>query len=250
MRKSAITLLLLSISTSIFSEESLPNSNEIGLVFSNLNSFGIRYKYGNNNTVFRLTSLILNGTNTSSDYGNYSGNGIDVENIPNSITQSLGAGLNFGFEKRKRVSNKSFYYYGLDWVNSYSWSKNNVTTPGTFTQLKNNSYGYATDTVLSAFYNNSNNTTTWTVSSGLGIVLGLSFKVNEAFFVSAEIEPTISYKYSKTTATVKAYTAAYAENDSVFAYLYNNTSQATINKGFTGSFSNSAASIGITYRFK
>ena len=111
----------------------------------------------------------------------------------------------------------------MDWVNSLSWNKINTVSPNAGTQIKYTSN--FTDSILTAVYNNLNYSTIWTVSSGLGIVFGLSFKVSESFIVSAEIEPTISYRYSKTTTSSMNYSTTTTESDSIVAYLYNNNTQ-------------------------
>lgn len=244
--KVIIALMFLAISASVYSEENVSNFNEIGLVFSNLNSFGLRYKFGNDNIMFRVTSLTLNGTTTSNDYSNYSVNGIADGNIPNNTTKTAGAGLNLGFEKRIWINNRFNFYYGIDWINSYTQSHSNTILPNSSIMTKN-------DTNYTAFYNNTNSSFSWTVSSGLGVICGSSYKINESFSIAAELEPTISYKYTKTTTSttnsdIQWSTTAGVETPNV--NTYNNSSQTTINKGFTGSLTNAAASIVITYRFK
>src|ERR1035438_5147669 len=104
MRQVVIAVMFLTINISVYSQEKLNRPNEIGLVFSNLNSFGLRYKCGNDTTMFRITSLVLTGTNMSKSYNNSSNNGLVDENIPASNTNTIAPGLNFGFEQRKWIN--------------------------------------------------------------------------------------------------------------------------------------------------
>jgi hypothetical protein len=227
-------------------------ANEIGLIFSNLNSFGIRYKYGNDRNLFRLTSLVLNGTSTINSYSNYSADGIDDGGISNSTSNSAGAGVNIGFERRKWINDKFCLYGGLDWINSYTRTKSNTITPSqsqfTYTDSKNNF------DVLSSVFNNTSNSLAWTASTGLGIAFGASYNLNELFSITTELEPSISYKYTETTTSSETYTVHWAGTASSgytpTAYLSSNISQTAINKGFTGSLTNAAASIEISYNLK
>ena len=152
MRHIVIAVMFLTINISVYSQEKLNRPNEIGLVFSNLNSFGLRYKCGNDTTMFRMTALVLTGTNTSNNYSNCSNNGIVDENIPASKTNAIAPGLNFGFEQRKWINNKLYFYYCLDWINSYSRSKTNTVTP---TSVVSPPATGSVNLISTAFYNNS-----------------------------------------------------------------------------------------------
>lgn len=245
MGKAVAVLLYIAMYASVFSEENKSNVNEVGLVFSNLNSFGMRYKFGNDNAMLRVTSLVLNGTATSNGYSNYSSNGIGDTDIPVSTTNSIGAGLNLGLEKRKWIGNSFCFCYGVDWINSYTQSRSNTITPNqTEMQLANGTF-----TVYTAVYNNTSNSVAWTASSGLGVFCGLSYKMNEVFSIATELEPSISYKYTKTTTSSTNKAIHWVDNAGVYTpneYISSNVSQTTINKGFTGSLTNAAASIIIT----
>ena len=250
MIKIFITFIFLVLGISVFSQDTPSNFNEAGLVFSNLNSFGIRYKYGNDNIMFRITSLVLNGTNTTTSYNNYSNNGINGADISASPSSSVGAGLNLGLEKIKWINNKSNFYYGFDWINSYTTSYSKSVTPNVSTLNytdENNEYVY-----LTTLYNNTSNSNTWTLSSGIGFIFGLSYKLSDLFTLQAELEPSISYKYTETTTSATNYgvhwignsTTGYTPND----YISNSPSSTSINKGITYGLSNSGASITLAYK--
>lgn len=249
MRHVLIAVMFLTINISVYSQEKLNRPNEIGLVFSNLNSFGLRYKCGNDTTMFRMTALVLTGTNTSNNYSNCSNNGIVDENIPASKTNAIAPGLNFGFEQRKWINNKLYFYYGLDWINSYSRNKTITVTP---TSVVSPPATGSVNLISTAVYNNSTTNKTWTISSGLGFVFGMTYKLSELFSISTELEPSIPYKYTKTIATSTTYNVYWIGNTTTgytsHVYMNGNGSQTSINKGITYSLSNASASITIAYR--
>ena len=142
-------------------QESQTKVNELGITFNSFNSFGLRYKTGNEKTLLRLTLLSLNGSNSQAK----------PDTLGSSNTR-FGAGLNIGFEKRKSITDKLVFYYGLDLLSSYNKNVNRFNAP--------------------------NETTTITSSSvGLGVVLGLNYNINQHFLIAAEIVPNVSYNYLK-----------------------------------------------------
>jgi hypothetical protein len=98
-RKFAITVTSILFSIVSFAQIDSLKRKEAGLVFSNLNSFGLCYKWGTGNTLFRITALSLTGGNSNGDYSNYTFDG-NNNTIPINTSNSFGAGLNIGFEKR------------------------------------------------------------------------------------------------------------------------------------------------------
>ena len=252
MKRFLICLFLLGTGVSSFSQEKQPNFHEIGFVFSNLNSFGLRYKYGNDNTLFRITSLVINGTNSSNSFDNYSGhNTNDTSKIPSSISATLGLGVNLGIEKRIWINPKSFFLFGVESISTFSQNYTTTVTPGS------TSFGYtdlsSQNITLVSFYNNSTKNDVKTVSTGLGFVFGYSYKFNDIFSIVAELEPSITYKYSKTNASSISNSVNWDGSSTVGyfpAYTLNNTSQTTINKGITYGLTNTAVNITLVYKLK
>lgn len=174
-------------------QDAAPKVREVGLNFSNLNNFGIRYKCGTDKTLLRLTLLSINGSSNVSELGP------DLNNQSN-----LGFGFNIGFEKRKVINEKFDFYYGLDLLTSYNYS--------TFEQY---------DT----------NRETWSASPGLGLVLGLRYKISNEFNISAEVVPSFRYSTSNTSST------------------FNGVTQEWTNSGYSYGINNSSASLTLAYRF-
>ena len=89
----AFLILFFSGMTLSFAQDQNPSRiREFGLTFSNLNSFGIRFKTGNQKTLLRFTALVLN-LQMDKEYGR------TQDSIDNKMT-SAGVGLQAGFEKR------------------------------------------------------------------------------------------------------------------------------------------------------
>jgi len=243
----ALSFCVLSIAA--FAQRDTIKVREVGLVFSNINSFGLCYKFGNENTLFRITALSLTGANNAASYNTYSYNGVH-DTVPSSPSSSFGVGLNFGFEKRKPITDRFYFYYGLVLINSYTESNSNSTTPSTsFLTYWNANNVF---TVQSVVLNSSNAVNTWNISSGLGVVLGVAYKLNKSFSIEVELIPSISYNYgdSKTTTNsniVELYPSGKGYEPQ---YFLNVTNQDKTNKGISYSVLNNNAAITIAYKIK
>lgn len=160
-----VIVALLFIQYSSAAQETNSSIKELGINLSG-STFGIRYKTGNENTLFRLTLLSLRGS--SYNYKSPSSN--------ESRSNSHGLGFNFGFEKRKLISDGLNIYFGSDFLTSYqrNRSKNEYTSySATYTDLS--------------------------LSPGLGLVLGFNYEISSRINISAEVMPSISYTFTKST---------------------------------------------------
>ncbi len=197
MKKALLVSMALFITIPFYSiAQDIPQKvHEAGINFSSLNNFGIRYKCGTDNTLLRLTLLSINGNNTATK----------LDSVTNNQS-SMGFGFNIGFEKRKMINEKFDFYYGLDLLSTYTYNK----------------------TVNNQFKTSSENSS---FSPGLGFVLGLRYKINSAFNITAEVIPSVKYSSGKITNT----------NNSV------NSTQTT--SGYSFGLLNSNASLTLAYRF-
>ena len=253
MKKIILFSLILFVGFRAFAQtDTVRKTTEVGLVFSNFNSFGLCYKVGNQNTLFRITVLSLTGASNNSNYSNYTYNGVN-DTVPSAPTSSFGAGLNIGFEKRKRVGDKLYFYYGLVLTSSYSESKTNVVTPTNYGNISY--YNLNNDLVTeSAILNATSETNTWTINSGLGIVTGVAYKLSSHFSVGAELIPTVSYSYSESKGESTAYAISWLSKGAGLGYtLYTYPLNATANKitkGISYSILNTNAAITVAFRIK
>jgi hypothetical protein len=160
-----IALLLVPLYS--FAQDVSQRINEIGINFHSPTSFGIRFKTGNNKTLLRLTVNSLTGYNNQNK---------DVSVSTASHSKKFGAGINIGIERRKPISDNFHFYYGSDILVSYD--KDSYKPSG-----------------------GDGGSSSWTISPGLGFVLGLEFSIRSNLIVSAEAVPSIWYSYGKLTSS-------------------------------------------------
>ena len=157
-----LMLILASLTLNSLAQDISTKNREIGLSLNGPYAFGLRYKIGEENTRFRLTLLSMNGVNRT-----------NKNDLNQTKSSSLGFALNFGFEKRKSITERLCFYAGSDLLVSY----------GT------NHYKYLS----------TSSSTDWTISPGIGLVLGFNYKISDDFNISAEVVPSIAYSYVEYT---------------------------------------------------
>lgn len=157
MRKLSVLLVLTFILLNdLYSQEKI-TSKEVGLYFSSLNSFGVRYKFGNEKRMFRLTALSLSvGDGSDND-----GTGFITRQ------KSAGAGLNFGVELPVRITDVFNFYYGPELRGSFN-RQNYFLSPSSHQIIKE-------------------------YSGGIGLILGFSRSFQSNITASVEIVPGFSY---------------------------------------------------------
>jgi len=187
---SFLLFLVIAIQLSSVAQETRTKINEVGITFSSLSSFGLRYKYGSPKTLLRLTLLSLNGASNNSK----------PDSLSTSNSSSFGFGFNIGFEKRKSITDKLGFYYGLDLLSRYSKSDNNDV------KYKNES-------------------DTWSAGIGTAIVLGLTYTINNNFILAAEVDPSIMYYYGKTQNTINGVQTNLTNRSTTYGF---NTSTANL----------------------
>lgn len=162
-RISVLLVLTFILLNDLYSQEKT-TSKEVGLYFSSLNSFGVRYKFGNEKRMFRLTALSL--LIQDSKFENMNGDGANQD------VTNAGAGLNFGMELPVKITDVFSFYYGPELRGSYNHSKS-----------VNNNYG------SSAFESD-------IYKAGIGFIIGFSHSFKSNIQLSAEIVPGISYSHT------------------------------------------------------
>lgn len=196
MKKLFIPLVILTmVPLSSLSQEVQSKVREIGVSFSSLNNFGIRYRSGNENTLFRLTFLSINGASNSY-----------TQNYVSNYINSFGFGLNLGVESRKFITDKMDSYWGVDLLSSY-------------------------DTQTNKYDPSFNKSENQNLSIGMGLIIGLNYRINSNLSLSAEVIPSVRYLYNRSTNTT-------AEEEAT-----------QTNKSFQYGFSNNGANLTLSYRF-
>jgi hypothetical protein len=164
----SVVIFMVIISFYSFAQDTNSAIHEFGLNLSGPHTFGIRYRSGSENTLLRITLSSVEGSNQNSKAVSST-----------SKFGSAGVALNIGFEKRKPLSDNLKYYIGSDLLTSFG----------------SNTANY--DNLLQK-------SDTWTFSGGLGLVLGFVYRINKDLDISAEVLPSISYSYGKTTTSSSA----------------------------------------------
>ena len=155
MKKITLTLLLFCFTTALIAQE---KRKEVGIEFSNLNSFGLTYKSGTSTSLWRYRILALNFGEQNQEISNS-----DVENY------YYGGQIALGKEFRKSINNNLELKYGVEFGFSYQWQKN---------INKNNGYYEEKRAIL---------------SPAIIGVIGLNYVINEKIALGVELLPSLNY---------------------------------------------------------
>ena len=157
-------ILLLLVSSSTFAQDAA--THEIGLRTSDFGSIGLVYKKQLRENTYRRYRLA---------FGNLTTNFV---NSTSAISFSVGGAI--GKEKRRNVSDKLQFIYGLEFIPSVGFTS---TNSGNLTVDNGNgstlTYKGSTITLVMP-------------SVGLGFVLGAQYNINPKWYISAELIPTIT----------------------------------------------------------
>jgi hypothetical protein len=136
--------------------------DEIGLVFSSLNNYGLTFKIGTQKGLWRFTTLNLSGNNQKA--------------VADSLTtknMTTAFGLKIGREWRTTIIGNLEFRYGADLAFTYSHSKNE------------------TDDGFVDQYSSDQESTTYT--PGINLVLGFNYVFLNKFVVGFEAMPYFNY---------------------------------------------------------
>lgn len=189
--KKLLLLLLITSTSIIVNGQEKTKQKEVGLSFSNLDNFGLTYKFGTTKSMWRINTLLASGANRNTGVG-----------ASENESTSVDFGLKFGKEFRKPVTTKLELRYGADISIDYSYSKGlaiSPSLPGSYT------------------------TKTSTYSPGINFVLGFNYLISENILIGTEILP--GFKYTKGTSTTSFGLNSEETNDiSGFEYGLSNSS--------------------------
>ncbi|NQT76241.1 MAG: hypothetical protein HQ565_00905 [Bacteroidetes bacterium] len=160
MKKLALSLFAFTIAIFVVAQEK-PKIKEVGVVFSNLDNFGLSFKIGNEKALWRINTLLINGGNSE-------------ENMDSVVskTSSIGFGFGVGREYRKTIAKNFELRYGADLSFRYINQKS---------ELNDNEY-------------NRSSTRTYYVPR-FNLVFGFNYVIKEQFIIGAEILPYFSYTF-------------------------------------------------------
>jgi hypothetical protein len=175
MKKTTLIIIVLTFSTMFTKGQTIDKQKEIGLIFSSLNNFGITYKTGTKEALWRFSTLFIKGSDNSHNYSTWKDTG-----------NSFGNGIRIGKEKRKNIAKNLDFRYGFDLTFSYYHEKT------------------ATDNYIAPSNNQTNITNRY--SPGMNLLIGINYWISEKFVMGAEILPYFNYSYSKFSNTFNSVT--------------------------------------------
>ena len=143
---------------------------EVGVVFSDLNDFGITFKFGSNRGVWRINTLLISGDKYKSNISN----GTDEYTINE---ESQGYRLSLGREYRLKIVDKFQFRVGFD--ASYAYDHRKEDEKYDYLSYQDNSYESIHHSV------------------GINLVLGFNYAYNNKLVIGAEILPGYSYNWWK-----------------------------------------------------
>jgi hypothetical protein len=161
MKKTFLILFFFSMPLFLMSQET-GKQKEIGLVFSNLDNFGLTFKTGNYKSLWRFNTLFIYGNNTNT-----------TEDSSVNKQNNMGFGFKLGKEYRKPIVKNLELRFGADLSFNYSYSE------------------YDEDDKTIDDHDRSNKQTTY--SPGINLVFGLNYILNENFVIGSELLPNFSY---------------------------------------------------------
>ncbi len=162
MKKSFLVVLCIVLSYTLIAQES-NKQKEVSIVFSNLENFGLSYKTGTEQSLWRFNTLLASGGNLNSF-----ADSVDTTN------KSLSFTVKFGKEYRKFLADNFALRVGADLSFGFSKSTNHqddltVDEP---------------DEIYDRTY----------YSPGLNLVFGFNYYWGDHFMVGAELLPSFTYR--------------------------------------------------------
>lgn len=160
MKKLALSLFAFTIAIFVVAQEK-PKIKEVGIVFSNLDNFGLSFKIGKEKALWRINTLLIDGGN--------------LEETMDSVvskTSSIGFMFGVGREYRKTIAKNLELRYGADL--SFRFLKNKLD----FNDNENTRL--STRTYYEPRFN---------------LVFGFNYVIKEQLIIGAEILPYFSYTF-------------------------------------------------------
>ena len=192
MKKLVLIFITLAMSIMMVAQEKT-KQKEVGLVFNNLDNFGLTYKTGTNKSLWRFNALFISG--------------YDLDETADSLVNkqsNMGFGIKFGKEYRKVIVTNFEFRYGVDLSFTYNHTSREYDNP-------------------TAGYNNQSYERT-TYEPGINLVLGFNYVINDYFVIGAELLPHFTYS-TGTSKEIRSYYDMEIESDiSGFSYGISNTS--------------------------
>ena len=197
--------LLLILMALFFSIPVLPQDKttqkELGLQFNDLDNFGVTFKFGSSESLWRIDALILKGNERDKDLSYFD------EHITN-----FGYSISFGKEYRQLIAQKIKLKYGFNALFEYNLNKEFLDSQSDRPDRKDKKVTY---------------------KPGIGFVLGIDYQVSESFSIGVEILPSFQYIIGKSTVNIHN-GAQYKEKFDISGYEYGlNSSKVMVTMSYS-----------------
>jgi len=247
--KSILAAIAILISSNLkaqdLSNQAVPlKVKEYGVGLSNLNSFSLQYRWGNEKRLFRINATIGGSTGFGKGSGNSTQTQDTTNNSNNTYTSQTTSPINFNSSLSFSILNIKYVagnfglmYGGVAGI-TYSIVNDQTTEKGTI-----NSYSANNSNSNGIFpFSETKKNHTQNIKPFIGIVLGATYKISETFLVYLEITPNIYFQHSNTTSTTVE------TNLQPNQYIINGTQKNSNNIIGIANLSNSGAMLTFVYR--
>ena len=191
IQKTIVLAISLLVAVHIYAQD-FTKQAEVGLSFSNLNAYGLTYRFGNDRSLWRVNSSLI-------DLQAY-----EEKNTHNTAeVKKIDVLASFGKEFRKKITNKLSFRYGLDASMEYRHSR----------------IEYLSE--LNADNNNLRKEESYI--PGLNLICGLLVEYKKHFIIGFELLPGASYTMTKQDQESKHWPTVSRETNNLEANLSNNS---------------------------
>ena len=164
----------------------LPKVKEIGIGLYGFNDFSLQYRWGTTKKLYRMMGDIgVNSSNSKSntEYSNLSDTNLDLgtQHSKTNIPLNLSLGFQFSVLNLKPINEKFAFFWGPTIGFTYL---NNITKDESSNINKYQTYSTIIENKQKRFRPN------------IGLVLGVSYKISNQFYMYCEINPNFFIQYS------------------------------------------------------
>jgi hypothetical protein len=193
MKKAFIVILSL-IASFFVTAQVASKQQEVGLVFSNLDNFGLTYKTGTNQSMWRFNALVISSQNSLQKQDSF-----EVKNNANGINVKMGK------EFCKKIDENFEFRYGADLSFTYQQEK----SEGIDNTVSDINHSWLDEQKL--------------YQPGFNLVFGFNYIVKDKLIIGAELMPYFNYSFGKTTNKI-GHSNEFVSNISGFNYGLSNSS--------------------------
>jgi hypothetical protein len=196
MKKIVVVFIAIAMSFSIKSQEVI-KQKEVGISFQNFDNFGLVFKTGNTQSLWRFGAMNTSGYSLTSK-----------TDSAKSTRDNFGLRLVVGKEFRKKITDELAFVYGLD--GSFAFNK------------------YINDNDDQSVSDYDSNNKTYSYRPALNLVLGLNYDFNDKLSIQGEIYPGVTYIYSRSEIENLDHSTTQSDQSDFYYQLSNSSATLTV----------------------